>query len=105
MLPPFAQRAFWQVLNGLTSVQLLIGWSTSTLFSLGWLEVSIEHASNMGAYRVINVFSFGNVVINVFSFSLYEFRAFWKWLEIYRFITFYNFRLRSFLDFRSLLEL
>jgi len=49
----FAQWALCLVLSGLIFVPLLLGWSTSTLFSLGWLEVSRVCYSNLAGLTFI----------------------------------------------------
>jgi hypothetical protein len=55
----FAQWALSTMLSGGTFVQVLHGWNISTLFSLGWLEVSIVCYSNLAGLTFINVFSLG----------------------------------------------
>jgi len=62
----FAQWAFCLVLSGLTFVPLLNGCNISTLFSLGWLEVSMSLAlgglsciTNMLEIQIVEIECFG----------------------------------------------
>ena len=76
---PFAQWDLYVVLSGGTFAPKPNGWTSSTLFNPGWLEVSMEHGSLFSHHTVFSfgniatlVFSFGNVVTTVFSLRAVE---------------------------------
>ena len=54
----FAQWAWSLVFSGLIFVPLLSGWIISTVFRLGWLEVSLVCYSSLAGPTSMNVFSF-----------------------------------------------